>query len=303
MTRRHLTLALALTLTACQAPPAEQAPAYTVTTVTADLPDPTGLASGPDGLLVSTPRGILHMGPDEPLATLAAGAPLKEPAGLAWSDATVLAADPPANRIWRIALPAGKPTPFAGTGTALLPIGDGGLATSAQLNSPSDVALAADGTAYVADTGNSRIRRIDPEGRISTLPGTEEAFERPSALARGADGSLWVVDAGLGELKRIKPDGTIVTLARDLANPQGVIPAGDGALVSEAGKNRVVWIGASGTAIPVVGGGSEAAESGAGSAIALIHPSQLAPAEGGGVYLLDGDRILLLTPGATASQD
>ena len=299
MTCRHLAIALALTLTACQAPPAEHAPSYAVSTVTADLPDPTGLASGPDGILVSTPRGILHMGPDDPLATVASGPPLKEPAGLSWSDGKILAADPAANRIWQVPSPAGKPTPFAGTGTALLPLGDGGLATSAQLNSPSDVALAPDGSAFVADTGNRRIRRIDPEGRISTVPGTEEAFERPVALARGADGTLWVVDAGLGELKRIQPDGTVATLARDLASPQGVLPAGSGALVSETGKNRVVWVGPSGTLVPVVGGGSEAAESGAGTAIALTHPSRLAPADGAGIYLLDGDRILLLTPSAT----
>lgn len=296
MTRRHLAIALALTLTACQAPPAEKAPSYSVTTITADLPDPRGLATSPDGIMVSTPRGILHMGPDEPLATLATGAPLKEPAGLAWSTGFLLAADPPANRIWRIPSPAGSPTPFAGTGTALLPIGDGGLATSAQLNSPSDVEVGADGSTYVADTGNRRIRRIDPDGRISTVPGTEEIFDRPVALAQGADGSLWVVDAGLGALVRIKRDGSVSTVAKDLSEPQGVLPAAGGALVSETGKSRVVWVGPAGTVVPVVGGGTLAAESGAGTEIALTHPSELAPAEGNGVYLLDGGRILLLTP-------
>ncbi|GEM_PF-5717547 len=300
--RRNLALALALSLTACQAPPTEQAPTYAVTTVTADLPDPSGLAALADDLLVSTPRGILRMGPDEPLSTLAAGAPLHEPAGLAWNDRIILAADPPANRIWRI--PAGgKATPFAGTGTALLPIGDDGPATSAQLNSPLDVAIAPDGTAYIADTGNSRIRRVAPDGRISTLPGTEDAFERPTALALSADGTLWVVDATLGELKRIAPGKPIETLARDLDDPRGVIPTEDGALVSEAGKNRVVWVGPRGSVFPVVGGSTSVTggrkEEGTGTTFALSHPSRFAPAAGAGIYLLDGDRILLLTPRAT----
>lgn len=297
--RRPLAIALALTLAACQAPPPETAPTYAVTTVTADLPGPTGLASAPEGLLVSTDRGILELGADEPLSTLSAGAPLQAPAGLDWSEDTVLVADPPSNRVWRIPLPAGKPTPFAGTGTSLVPIGDGGLATSAQLHAPSDVAIAADGTVYVADSGNGRIRRIDPDGRISTLPGTEASFRRPTAIALGPSGAIWVVDPVLGELKRIQPDGTIATLARDLADPRGVLPVERGALVSEAGKNRVIWVSPSGTVFPVVGGGSEAEEAAVGTEMSLSDPNQLAPAEGEGAYLLDGDRILLLTPVAT----
>lgn len=299
MTRRSLALLLALSLTACQAPPPEHVPTYAVDTVTADLPTPSDLAAGPDGLLLSTPRGILAMEADEPLATLAAGSPLKDPAGLAWSEKGVLVADPAANRVWRVPFPKGKPEPFAGTGTALLPIGDGGPATSAQLNAPSDVAIAPDGTAFVADTGNSRVRRIDPDGHISTMPGTDEAFERPTTLALAADGSLWVLDPALGELKRVPPDGPIKTLARNLDNPQGVILASGGALVSEAGKNRVVWVGPAGSVVPVVGGGTSSAEAGPGTAMALTHPSQFAPAPAGGFYLLDGDRILLLTPQAS----
>ncbi|MNU03057.1 hypothetical protein D3C72_2469590 [compost metagenome] len=51
--------------------------------------------------------------------------------------------------------------------------------------------------------------------------------------------------------------------------------------------------------VPVVGGGSEAPESGAGTAIGLSRPSQMEAADGDGIYLLDGNRILLLTPQAT----
>ena len=61
-------------------------------------------------------------------------------------------------------------TTIAGTGEGGFS-GDGDLATAAALNAPDDVAVAADGTVYVADAYNLRIRRISPGGIISTIAG------------------------------------------------------------------------------------------------------------------------------------
>lgn len=295
---RSLALAAAFALAACQAPPSRQAPTLTVTTITADLPDPQGLAATSDGLVLTSSRGILRMSADDPLSTVSAGPPLQDPAGLDWHDDLLLVADPPSNRIWTLPSSTGSLQPFAGTGTSLFPLGDAGPATSAQLNSPHDLEIGPDGTVYIADTGNGRVRRVGADGRIATLPGTEEAFQRPTALALADDGSLLVVDGEKGELSRVSPDGTLTTLARDLDRPQGVIASGMGVLVSESGKNRVVWVGPEGRVTPVVGGGSSQAESGPGTAIALSHPSHLAQGPQG-IYLLDGNRVLLLTPQAT----
>lgn len=298
MLARSVALAASIALAACQAPPSQQAPSLAVSTITADLPDPQGLAATSDGLVLTTPRGILQLSADDPLSTVSSGPPLQEPAGLDWHDGMLLVADPPSNRIWKVPTSTGSLAPFAGTGTSLFPLGDAGPATSAQLNSPHDLAIAPDGTVYIADTGNGRVRRVGADGRIATLPGTEEAFQRPTALALAEDGSLLVVDGEKGELARIAPDGKLTTLATDLDHPQGVIASGGGALVSESGKNRVVWIGPEGRVTPVVGGGNSQAESGPGTAIALSHPSHLAQGPQG-IYLLDGDRVLLLTPQAT----
>src|SRR5205823_5590233 len=50
--------------------------------------------------------------------------------------------------------------------------GDGALATSATLNSPSDVAVDSSGNLYIADTGNNKIRKVDAvDGNISTIAG------------------------------------------------------------------------------------------------------------------------------------
>ena len=63
--------------------------------------------------------------------------------------------------------------------------GDGGLASEAQLNNPGDLTVAADGSIYIADTNNHRIRRIDPNGYISTVAG----------IGTGTDGGVTAVMA------------------------------------------------------------------------------------------------------------
>jgi DNA-binding beta-propeller fold protein YncE len=52
--------------------------------------------------------------------------------------------------------------------------GDGGLATQAQLNDPTGIVRGADGTLYICDTANHRMRKVAPDGRITTIAGTGE---------------------------------------------------------------------------------------------------------------------------------
>jgi len=79
--------------------------------------------------------------------------------------------------------------------------GDGGPAIEARLNTPSDVAVAADGTIYIADTMNHVIRKISPDGIITTVAGTgergyegdggpanEAMLDRPYGLTVSPDG-------------------------------------------------------------------------------------------------------------------
>src|SRR5215813_3081166 len=81
--------------------------------------------------------------------------------------------------------PQGVTTNFAGNGTRNFG-GDGGPATSAALSLPSGVAIGADGTMYIGDCGNHRIRKVAPNGIITTFAGTTFGFSGDGAQASAA---------------------------------------------------------------------------------------------------------------------
>jgi len=99
-----------------------------------------------------------------------------------------------------------------------------GHALSAQFNTPSGLALDAQGNLYVADTGNHAIRKVTPEGQVSTLAGTgqpgfrdgpaaQAQFNGPLAVAVDAAGRVLVADSYNDRIRVITPDGQVGTLA------------------------------------------------------------------------------------------
>ena len=123
-----------------------------------------------------------------------------------------LIADLDNNRIRRVAAD-GRITTVAGTGDARFS-GDGGPAHAASLNLPHAVAALPDGGFLIADTYNHRVRRVDSNGRITTVAGTGTA-------GYSGDG------------------GPAIRAELNLPKALAVLPDGSGFLVGDAGNNRV----------------------------------------------------------------
>jgi len=139
--------------------------------------------------------------------------------------------------------PGGAISVFAGTGTAGFS-GDGGAATSAQLNYPNHVTFDGNGNLYIADSSNQRIRKVTPAGTISTFAGggfggdgsaaTSASLNFPSGLAFDGSGNLYFADTTGHRIRKITAaDGKISTVAG--TGTAGY--SGDGAAAASAQLN------------------------------------------------------------------
>jgi sugar lactone lactonase YvrE len=131
------------------------------------------------------------------------------------------------NRVRKVD-PTGVITTFAGGDT--VNIGDGGPATNAMLPSPAGITIDNSGNIYVATSSSqSRVRKIDPAGIITTIagpgpgsaginigdggPATGAIFNSPEGVATDAAGNVYVADTYHGRIRKISTTGTISTVA------------------------------------------------------------------------------------------
>ena len=147
------------------------------------------------------------------------------------------------HRIRRWNATTGLVTVVAGTGEYGFS-GDGGPATSAKLSGPRGIEVDTDGTLYIADSANNRIRRVTPGGTISTVAGngTEAfggdggsavaaSFDHPADMLVDGRGGLIVADTQNNRVRRILPDGVVVTIAGIGTTSN----SGDGGFATDAG--------------------------------------------------------------------
>jgi RHS repeat-associated protein len=119
------------------------------------------------------------------------------------------------------------------------PCGDGGPATQARFTTIHGIALGPDGSLYISDSGMFKVRRVDPNGIISTIagtgvlgdtgdggPATQARIQFVGTVAVGLDGSLYLGQEGNGaRVRRIDPEGTISTFAGGGTSTAAVVQA------------------------------------------------------------------------------
>jgi len=201
--------------------------------------------------------------------------------------------------------------------------GDGGLATQAQLNHPTDVAIDSTGNIYITDTINHRIRKIDINGIITTIagkssspfnygytgdngPAIDALLAAPGSIAIDTSDNIYLTSMN-NCIRKIDPNGTITTIAGKGSNglgdggqaidaqfcdPTGIETDADGNIyVGDSFNHRVRKISPDGKIVTVAGTG-ECGYNGDGALginAMLAYPSRLAVDNKGNLLISDSN--------------
>jgi uncharacterized protein (TIGR03437 family) len=264
----------------------------------------------------------------------AASASLVSPYGITMDPAgDLFIADNGNNRIRKVA-PNRMISTVAGNGVAAFS-GDGGPAANAALASPFGAAVDPGGNLLIADYGNMRVRKVAPNGTITTMagngayrfsgdngPALSAALDNPEGLTVDRGGNLYFADTANNRVRKVAANGTIGTVAGNgldgfsgdnvtaaasaLSEPGDVSVDGAGNLyIAASGGNRILKVSPGGTLTTVAGNGAGAFSGDGGSAaMASLHlPSGVAVDSAGNLYIADAgnNRIRRVTPAGTIS--
>jgi RHS repeat-associated protein len=265
----------------------------------ADIP-PTGtsfvttIAMAADGTLYTgSSNGHIHRVPPggTPAAIMSIGFGVHDL--FVAEDGTLYVPDIGRDRVWA-GVPGGTGRVIAGGGQdPFVAPGAARLATEVALYQPSGLAMAADGSFYIAD---SVVRHVDPSGMLTTLEGVRDAWD----VELGPDGSLYVAQRTERAVRRVHPDGRIeVVIGPDAGvTPVSVSVRADGTLlVADTAGRRLLRVDADGTSTIVAGGGSRPLAHGEiGTAVGIPSLTRGGLDAEGRPMFTDGRRVYRVVP-------
>jgi sugar lactone lactonase YvrE len=206
-----------------------------------------------------------------------------------------------------------------------------GKGSAAQFNRPAALVVDANGTVYVADTENHTIRKVTPDGVVTTLAGSSgksgctdgqgggARFSRPASLTLGLDGKLFLADSYNHAIRTVTPEGVVATLTgagypgssdgtgntARLKLPEVVaVDAAGNVYVADSGNCTVRKISPDGTVTTLAGSANKpGTEDGKGNAARFVHPGGIAVDAKGNVYVADSwsHTIRKVTPSGTVT--
>jgi sugar lactone lactonase YvrE len=230
--------------------------------------------------------------------------------------------------VYRVAAQSVYPAPYTVATLAGVPPGSAdGPVANARFNLPQGVATDSAGNVYVADTGNSTIRKISAAGITTTLAGTPGVtgyadgvggaaqFSNPAGLAVDPSGNIYVADYYNSVIRKITPDGTVTTFAGKGGNggssdglaivarffgPVGVaIDTAGNLYVADSNNQEIRKISTTGIVSTLAGAAAIAGSlDGTGAAARFNNPQALAVDAAGNVYVADwfSDAIRKISP-------
>ncbi len=258
--------------------------------------------------------GFGHTGDGGPAidATLAA------PEGTALDSAGNLYIADSKNNCVRKVNPSGIISTIAGNGTAGYS-GDGGAATSAQLNGPFAVAVDSVGNLYIGEEWNQRVRKVNSAGIISTFAGngiqgfsgdggaaTNAEINFPLGIAPDNDGNVFIVDSDNSRIRKVNSSGIISTVAgsgtygysgdggpatsAEIGYPYGIaVDSNDNFYFADYYFQRIRKVDLAGIISTVAGNGNVGygGDGGEATGAELNFPVGVAVDGGGNVYIAD----------------